>query len=266
MAVTGRPEPVLHDGGKKPPRTAAQERKSLMITTCTGCQTRYRLDREKVPRRVIRVRCPGCAQVFTLDGTCDDLEAPVLVGAAAVQDTAAASGRVARSFSVDLGPGERPVRRAAESDPAPPIGRAASEDLLQGESHPAPQPCVAGSAKALETATASTGTATAATTTAVGTATATAVAEEEETARPTRRRDRDKARMLARALVSDILVYNRERRDAALTDGTLLASLGPEIKKSWELYKEKVGEEAANGTTHFRDALNEILADGQHLF
>lgn len=81
-----------------------------------------------------------------------------------------------------------------------------------------------------------------------------------------RRRRRDKSEMLARALVSDILVYNREARDRALTDGNLLEALGPEIKKSWELYKEKVGAEAASGTTHFKDALNEILAEGQGIF
>ena len=72
--------------------------------------------------------------------------------------------------------------------------------------------------------------------------------------------------MLARALVSDILVYNRDARDKALADGNLLKALGPEIKKSWELYKEKVGAEAATGTNHFKDALNEILAEGQSIF
>ncbi|MHB8080520.1 MAG: zinc-ribbon domain-containing protein, partial [Candidatus Krumholzibacteriia bacterium] len=40
-----------------------------MITTCTGCQTRYRLDDGRVPRRRIRVRCPRCEAVFALDGT-----------------------------------------------------------------------------------------------------------------------------------------------------------------------------------------------------
>lgn len=72
--------------------------------------------------------------------------------------------------------------------------------------------------------------------------------------------------MLARALVSDILVYNRELRDKAMADGNLLEVLGGEIKKSWELYKEKVTPEVANSTNHFRDALNEILADGNKVF
>jgi hypothetical protein len=76
----------------------------------------------------------------------------------------------------------------------------------------------------------------------------------------------DKARRLARALVSDILVYNRETRDRALAEGNLVQAMGQEIKKSWELYKEKVTPEIANRTNHFREALNEILANGQQIF
>jgi predicted Zn finger-like uncharacterized protein len=76
----------------------------------------------------------------------------------------------------------------------------------------------------------------------------------------------DRAKRLARVLVSDILWYNREKRDQALSDGTLMTALGEEIKKSWELYKEKVGSEAAQSTNYFKEALNEILADGQEVF
>lgn len=76
----------------------------------------------------------------------------------------------------------------------------------------------------------------------------------------------DRAKRLARVLVSDILYYNRERRDQALRDGTLMTALGEEIKKSWELYKEKVGPDAAQSTSYFKEALNEILADGQEIF
>jgi len=75
-----------------------------------------------------------------------------------------------------------------------------------------------------------------------------------------------RARRLARVLVSDILCYNRDRRDRALVEGNLMAVLGDEIKKSWELYKQKVGPELANSTNYFKEALNEILADGQNVF
>ena len=45
-----------------------------------------------------------------------------------------------------------------------------------------------------------------------------------------------------------------------------MSVLGDEIKKSWELYKEKIGAEIANSTNYFKEALNEILADGQDIF
>ena len=76
----------------------------------------------------------------------------------------------------------------------------------------------------------------------------------------------DRAKRLARVLVSDILWYNRDKRDQALRDGTLMTTLGEEIKKSWELYKEKVGPETAHSTNYFKEALNEILANGQQVF
>jgi predicted Zn finger-like uncharacterized protein len=79
-------------------------------------------------------------------------------------------------------------------------------------------------------------------------------------------RKEERARRLARVLVSDILCYNREKRDQALIDDNLMTVLGEEIKKSWELYKEKIGPEMANSTGYFKEALNEILADGQKIF
>ena len=76
----------------------------------------------------------------------------------------------------------------------------------------------------------------------------------------------DRAKRLARVLVSDILCYNQQKRDRALVDGNLMTVLGEEIKKSWELYKEKVGSEVASSTNYFKEALNDILADGQKVF
>ena len=75
-----------------------------------------------------------------------------------------------------------------------------------------------------------------------------------------------RAQRLARVLVSDILCYHQDKRDRALMDGNLMSVLGDEIKKSWELYKDKVGPELANSTNFFKEALNEILADGQEVF
>jgi predicted Zn finger-like uncharacterized protein len=76
----------------------------------------------------------------------------------------------------------------------------------------------------------------------------------------------EKARRLARVLASDIAIYNRDKRDRGIREGNLVAMLGYEIKKSWEIYKERVGAEFANSTPYFRDALNEMLAEGKKIF
>ena len=75
-----------------------------------------------------------------------------------------------------------------------------------------------------------------------------------------------KARRLARALVSDLVVYNTARRDAALKNGNLKEEFAEEVKKSYEEYELQVGKELASSTTYFNDALNEILAGGQKVY
>jgi hypothetical protein len=75
-----------------------------------------------------------------------------------------------------------------------------------------------------------------------------------------------KARRLARALVSDIVVYHPAKRQEGIRDGNLKELFEEEIKKSWEEYTEQVGREVAESTGYFREALNEILAGGRQVF
>ena len=185
-----------------------------MITTCTECQARYQLDADKVPHRVIKVRCPGCRGVFTLDGTARPTEVPLEIEHGGFAQMAGAAPAAA--------PAKAPAVRTAPVAAQP---AAAGVALLDGEE----------------------------------------VHEAGSGGRGVRRR-RSKEEMYARALVSDILAYNREARDKALRDGNLVEALGAEIKKSWELYKDKVTPAVANSTDHFRAALNEILADGAKVF
>ncbi len=179
-----------------------------MITTCTECQARYQLEDQKVPHRVIKVRCPECQGVFPLDGTVLDKAASTLVVDHGNQDFAPTPAAVPKAAKV-------------QTQAAP----AAAKSGVAVLDEPAPS------------------------------------------STPVRsRRRKSKEEMYARALVSDILAYNREARDSALQNGNLVEALGAEIKKSWELYKEKVTPEVANSTDHFRNALNEILAGGKNLF
>lgn len=75
-----------------------------------------------------------------------------------------------------------------------------------------------------------------------------------------------KARRLARALISDLAVYYPDRRKEGLANGTLKELFKEEIEKSWEEYAEQVGKEVAGSTPYFTDALNDILAGGQRIF
>jgi hypothetical protein len=75
-----------------------------------------------------------------------------------------------------------------------------------------------------------------------------------------------KAKRLARALVSDILTYYPAKYQEALVQGTLKQTFREEIRKSFEEYVEQVGRDYAERTGHFQNALNELLAKGQHLF
>ena len=75
-----------------------------------------------------------------------------------------------------------------------------------------------------------------------------------------------KAKRLARALVSDIIVYFPDKHKEGLRNGNLRELFREEIKKSYEEYVEQMGREFAESTTHFQDALNDVLADGKKIF
>lgn len=80
-------------------------------------------------------------------------------------------------------------------------------------------------------------------------------------------RDPDvRAKRLARALISDIVTYYPEKHADALRAGSLKQTFSEEIKKSYEEYVAQIGQSFAESTTHFKDALNEVLGEGKRIF
>lgn len=75
-----------------------------------------------------------------------------------------------------------------------------------------------------------------------------------------------KARRLARALVSDMIAYHPAKHEEGLRAGSLKQLFREEIRKSYEEYVDQVGQEFAETTTHFQDALNDVLAGGKKIF
>lgn len=201
-----------------------------MIILCEGCAAKYFLPDAKVPSEPTRVRCPQCKAVFTL------MPQPQNV-VAGIEDAMVRS------------PAKLPDT-AVEAQEQTAFTKPPGESGVELEPKPAPQTDTGAKP---------------------GEKTSPAAKKKRASAKmPARRKARgtkqDRARRLARVLVSDILCYNQDKRDQALVDGNLMTALGDEIKKSWELYKEKVGPEVAKSTDYFKEALNEILADGQKVF
>jgi hypothetical protein len=81
-----------------------------------------------------------------------------------------------------------------------------------------------------------------------------------------RRDPHERARHLARVLVSDIIAYYPVRYQEALSRGSLKEDFDNEIKKSWREYVDQVGSEMAESTPYFTEALNEVLARGAQIF
>jgi hypothetical protein len=75
-----------------------------------------------------------------------------------------------------------------------------------------------------------------------------------------------RAKRLARALVSDMVAYYPAKHSEGLQRGTLKELFREEIKKSYEEYVAQVGAELARSTTHFQEALNEVLGAGKKIF
>ena len=215
-----------------------------MIIQCQSCSAKYFLGEEKVPVNPLKVRCPKCRAVFMLAARTER----AAVAAVAATPAPAPVFEVAAPAVESLRPSPEPVFM---QESAPVVESPVSAPTMVAEPVTEIEPIAVAPAAA-------------------------AAPEIEEVATPAAspagrsarggKSAEDRAKRLARVLVSDILWYNRERRDAALRDGTLMTSLSEEIKKSWELYKEKVGPEAAHSTNYFKEALNEILANGQQVF
>lgn len=201
-----------------------------MNVSCTTCETVFRVDPAKVPAGGVRARCSVCGGVFRVPGG-DGAPLPAAVAAPAPP--------APRAAPAPPPPAPRPVIPAAPPAPAAvPVRPPAAAPSPPPPAAPVRPPVAAGAAGAPRRAV-----------------------------NPFLSQDPQvKARRLARALVSDIVVYHPEKRRDGLRDGTLKLLFEEEIQKSWEEYAEQVGAELARSTPYFHEALNEILADGQPIF
>jgi predicted Zn finger-like uncharacterized protein len=75
-----------------------------------------------------------------------------------------------------------------------------------------------------------------------------------------------RARRLAKALASDLVLYNKARVDQGLKDGTIAELLGPEIRRSWDYYCQQIPKHIVESTDYFKEQLNTIVGKGTKIF
>jgi len=83
---------------------------------------------------------------------------------------------------------------------------------------------------------------------------------------PAKMKQHKKAERLGRSLVKDIYLYHKDKVEQGRKDGTLVQLLGEEIKRSWKYYKNQVDPEVLQERNYFKDALNDIIAEGKEVF
>lgn len=225
-----------------------------MTIECTACHARYTIADALVPPQGARVRCKKCGTVIAVKPSATEPTIPAPTESALVPPTPEPPPPVA---TAPVSPPAPPP--APKPAPAPEPTPAFTAALFEPQVRSAP-PAAPASAPFAPPAVSAPATARPAPSTIpTGTPIPEGLSLED-------RQKHERARRLARVLASDVAIYNREKRERGIQDGNLVAVLGYEIKKSWETYKERVGTDFANATPYFRDALNEIVAEGKKIF
>ena len=214
-----------------------------ITVACPSCSSSFPVDPAKIPPNGVRAQCSFCPEIF-------DVDPPV-----AVEDPGAAPPEmeVAESVEPDV------VETDSES-----VGVDVSLDDVIIETNLVPEADDAASDEAESAAPEVTDEM------VPGEEPETAPVEEPEASpgpiRFGRRTPEDKAKSLARSLVSDLVAYNTDKHREAIAAGTLEEAFQEEIEKSLKEYKEQVESDVITKGAFFNDALNSILAEGQETF
>jgi len=70
----------------------------------------------------------------------------------------------------------------------------------------------------------------------------------------------EKAKRLARLIVSDIVLYNQAAVDEGVRNNTFAELLAHDIQEARALYAQRVSEEVRNGTSYLEEAFSELIA------
>lgn len=217
-----------------------------MIVECDNCHARYNVDENKVPAAGVKVRCNKCKQVlFIKKEPAPPSEPEVVVEREPERE---------RPFEPEQPVGED-VEKPAE--PTEPPQEPESEKKEETPTPEIPEPPTPVPPDAVVTHLPET---------EAPVEQAPEVEVPPEVTSEEEQKVHDRARRLAKALASDLVLYNKEKVEAGLRDGTLVKLLGSEIRRSWEYYCQQVPKHIVESTDYFREQLNKIVGKGKEIF
>ena len=240
-----------------------------ITVSCPSCHTSFPVDPAKIPPEGARAQCSNCPEIFDVDRPSEAIpEAPLVTEStidpleSALVDPPPLEDSVEGVESTTTGGeptyGDTPETQdfgAIDLAIEPPDTAGSAAEIVETDAPPvsAPPPGAAEPTQAEEPP-----------------ATVSGGPPESPDApaaiRFGRRSAEDKAKSLARSLVSDLIAYNPDKHKEALAAGTLQEVFSEEIDKSLKEYQEQVEPEVMAQGTFFNDALNSILAEEQSIF
>jgi predicted Zn finger-like uncharacterized protein len=221
-----------------------------MIVECSNCHTKYNVDEKRIPPQGVKVKCHKCQSVINIRKPGDVTASPAAPAKPTIPEPVIPSigtPGVPSDPSKPKTPGAKDVTAPPESEvpkppepEIPPETESAKPQVQMPEEmpHPVPPP---------ET---------------VKQQGTTQLAEETPSLDHLSEEDRkwhERARRLAKALASDLVLYNQDRVEEGLRDGTLAQLLGSEIKRSWEYYCQQIPKHIIESTDYFKQQLNTVL-------
>lgn len=218
-----------------------------MIVECTNCHAQYNVDDKKIPPAGVRVRCHKCQNILVIQ---KPEPVPFLITPVPPPEVKEPT------------PPPEPPKEKPESEPGVPSPPAAEEPA---EPPPPPEVAPPVEVKPAEPKIAAPKIKEPATDAGV-------VIEKPEPPPTVPRLSEDdkkwqeRARRLAKALASDLVLYNQDKVERGLQDGSLAQLLGSEIRRSWEYYCQQIPKHIVESTDFFKEQLNKIVGKGKELF
>uniref|UniRef100_A0A7C6AFL9 Zinc finger/thioredoxin putative domain-containing protein n=1 Tax=candidate division WOR-3 bacterium TaxID=2052148 RepID=A0A7C6AFL9_UNCW3 len=217
-----------------------------MIVECSSCHSKYNVDESKIPATGVKVKCPKCQNVILIKKEIpkpipetprvdfpppppkvEPPPAPKVEPPVPPEVEPPPTTKIETPKQVSVP--EPPVSPPPETKiPEPPVVKSPDTSQVEVVSKPMPPPQPE-------------------------------MSEEDK-------KWHERARRLAKALASDLVLYNQEKVEQGLRDGTLVQLLGAEIKRSWEYYCQQIPKHIVENSDYFREQLNKIVGKGKEIF